>query len=283
MWQRYKNYIELMRFHKPIGIYLLLWPTLWGVWAASEGLPSFSMFFVFVMGSILMRAAGCVINDIADRHFDAHVRRTATRPLANGKISLRQALIVFFICITFSFIFVLMLNSFAIKLAFIGLGLAVLYPFTKRWIDAPQLVLGFAFAWGVPMAYAAIQGKLPWQCWYLYTLVVVLAIAYDTLYAMVDKEDDLKIGIRSTAILFGRYDQEIVFILQIFVWLGLLLFGFLQHYSWFYDVWIFFSIGFFLYQRKLIQTKDPEKYFQAFLNHHWFMLWVWIGFVVLDT
>lgn len=280
MLQRYKKYFELMRFHKPIGIYLLLWPTLWGVWAAADGWPSTKMLCVFVLGTILMRAAGCVINDIADRNFDLHVKRTAQRPLTSGQISLKEAWCVFVICLFLSFVLVLFLNTFAIFLAFIGAGLAILYPFTKRWIDAPQLVLGFAFAWGIPMAYAAIQQELPWQCWYLCSLVVILAVAYDTLYAMVDKEDDLKIGIKSTAILFGNWDKKIVFSLQVIVWVGLLLFGILQNYSWTYEVIIFFSIGFFIYQQKLIKNRRPEKCFQAFLNHHWFALWVWIGFVI---
>ncbi|MCD8543025.1 MAG: UbiA family prenyltransferase [Gammaproteobacteria bacterium] len=186
----------------------------------------------------------------------------------------------FFICVTFGLALALMLNTLAIKLAFIGLILAVVYPFTKRWIHAPQLILGFAFAWGMPMAYAAIQEKLSWECWYLFTLVILLAIAYDTLYAMVDKEDDMTIGIKSTAIWFGRHDKTIVFVLQLVVWLGLLLFGFLQHYSWMFDAWIACSLGFFIYQRKLLREQTTQKYFQAFLNHHWFVLWVWIGFVM---
>lgn len=280
MWQHYKHYFKLMRFHQPIGICLLLWPTLWGVWAAANGKPSLKIICIFVLGSIVMRAAGCVINDIADRQFDGHVKRTSMRPLANKHISVLSAVIVFFICITLGLALTLMLNRLAITLAFIGLALTIVYPFTKRWIHTPQLILGFAFAWGIPMAYAAIQEKLTWECWYLFTLVILLAIAYDTLYAMVDKEDDMKIGIKSTAIWFGQYDKTIIFVLQLIVWLGLLLFGFLKDYSLIFDGWIVCSLGFFIYQRKLIQTQTTQKYFQAFLNHHWFALWVWIGFVI---
>ena len=181
MLQRCKYYWRLMRFDKPIGIYLLLWPTLWGVWAAAHGQPSIKILFVFILGTILMRAGGCVINDIADRKIDSHVKRTAQRPLASGKVTLRESWILFLCCSLLSFSLVLLLNPMAIMLSFIGIALTILYPFMKRWLDAPQLILGLAFAWGIPMAYAAIQEKLPWQCWFLYGLVVLLAVAYDTL------------------------------------------------------------------------------------------------------
>ena len=280
MLQHYKYYFQLMRFDKPIGIYLLLWPTLWGVWASAGKWPSTKILIVFILGTILMRAAGCVINDIADRKIDGHVKRTKDRPLASEKVSLKEAWLLFGICSALSFLLVLLLNPMAIMLSFVGIILTVLYPFTKRWIDAPQLVLGLAFAWGIPMAYAATQQRLPAQCWYLYGLVVILAVAYDTLYAMVDKEDDLKIGVKSTAILFGAWDKKIVFNLQLIVWLGLLFFGKWQHYSWMYEAWIFCSIGFFVCQQKLIKNREPEKCFTAFLNHHWFVLWVWLAFVI---
>lgn len=278
--QMFKHYLRLMRFNKPIGIYLLLWPTLWGLWASAGKWPATKILIIFTLGTILMRAAGCVINDIADRKIDKHVKRTAQRPLTSGKVSLKEALMLFSICSVLSFSLVLFLNEMTIKLSFIGIALAILYPFTKRWINAPQLVLGLAFAWGIPMAYAATQQQLPFACWYLYGLVVLLAVAYDTLYAMVDKEDDLKIGVKSTAILFGNYDKKIIFILQIIVWLGLLIFGFWQHYSWMYEAWIFCSIGFFIYQQKLIKNGEPANCFKAFLNHHWFVLWVWLGFLM---
>lgn len=279
MLQRCKIYLEFMRFHKPIGIALLLWPTLWGVWAASNGWPSIKIVIVFVLGTIFMRAGGCVINDIADRNFDKYVKRTAQRPLTSGQVSLKEAWCIFTICLSLSFLLVLFLNKLALLLAFIGAGLAIVYPFTKRWINAPQFIIGLNFAWGIPMAYAAIQNQLPWQCWYLYTLVVILGTAYDTLYGMTDKEDDLKIGVKSTAILFGDWDKKIVLSLQIIVWIGLLLFGIAQHYSWFYEIIIFFSVGFFVYQHILIKNREPQKCFQAFLNHHWFVLSVWCAFL----
>ena len=280
MWQHYKNYFQLMRFHKPIGIALLLWPTLWGLWAASEGWPPIRILIIFVLGTISMRAAGCVINDIADRKIDLHVKRTAQRPLTSGQVSLKAAYCLFAICLLMSFCLVLFLNHMTILLSFIGAGLTVLYPFTKRWVDAPQLILGCTFAWGIPMAYAAIQQQLPWECWYLYTLVILLAVAYDTLYAMADKEDDVKIGVKSTAILFGLWDKKVIFILQLIVWLGLLGFGFLKQYSLWFQAWIFLSVGFFLYQQKLIKNREAKKCFQAFLNHHWFVLWVWLAFLI---
>ena len=280
MLQRYKYYFQLMRFHKPIGTYLLLWPTLWGVWAAADGWPATKILIIFVLGSILMRAAGCVINDIADIQFDGYVKRTAQRPLVSGKVTLREAWMLFAACSFFSFSLVLLLNKMTMLLSFIGLALTIVYPFTKRWIDAPQLILGAAFAWAIPMAYAATQQNLPWSCWYLYGLVVILAVAYDTLYAMVDKEDDLKIGVKSSAILFGRWDKMIVFALQLLVWIGLLVFGLWQHYSKYYEAWIFMAVGFVIYQQILIVDRIPEKCFKAFLNHHWFVMWVWIGFVV---
>ncbi|MBP9726670.1 MAG: 4-hydroxybenzoate octaprenyltransferase [Gammaproteobacteria bacterium] len=280
MLQRYKYYFELMRFHKPIGTYLLLWPTLWGVWAAADGWPATKTLIIFILGSILMRAGGCVINDIADIKIDGDVKRTAQRPLVSGKVTLREAWMLFAACSFFSFSLVLLLNKMTILLSFIGLALTMVYPFTKRWIDAPQLILGAAFAWAIPMAYAATQQSLPWSCWYLYGLVVILAVAYDTLYAMVDKEDDLKIGVKSSAILFGRWDKMIVLALQLLVWSGLLVFGLWQHYSNYYEAWVFIAVGFFIYQQILIADRIPEKCFKAFLNHHWFVMWVWIGFVV---
>jgi 4-hydroxybenzoate polyprenyltransferase len=280
MLQRYKYYFQLMRFHKPIGTYLLLWPTLWGVWAAADGWPATKILILFILGSILMRAGGCVINDIADIKFDSYVKRTAQRPLVSGKVTLREAWMLFAACSFFSFSLVLLLNKMTIFLSFIGIALTIVYPFTKRWIDAPQLILGVAFAWAIPMAYAATQQSLPWSCWYLYGLVVILAVAYDTLYAMVDKEDDLKIGVKSSAILFGRWDKIIVLILELLVWIGLLVFGLWQHYSKYYEAWIFMAVGFVIYQQILIVDRIPEKCFKAFLNHHWFVMWVWIGFVV---
>ena len=280
MLHNYNPYLQLMRFHKPIGIYLLLWPTLWGLWASAHGVPPIKVLIVFVLGSVLMRAAGCVINDIADRKIDGRVKRTALRPLVNGSVTLKEAWIIFGICCFLSFALVCFLNNFAIKLSFMGIALAIIYPFSKRWIDAPQLILGLAFAWGIPMGYAAIQQALPWQCWYLYVLVVLLAIAYDTLYAMVDKEDDLKIGVKSTAIFFGAWDKKIVLCLQLCVWLGLLVFGMLENYSRYYEIIICLSLGFFIYQQILIKKREATQCFNAFLNHHWFALWVWLGFVV---
>lgn len=281
MFSRCKLYLESMRFHKPIGIALLLWPTLWGVWAAAHGQPSRKIVLIFALGTILMRAGGCVINDIADRKWDGRVQRTRNRPLVSGRISVHEAYALCAACFFLAFCLVLLLNTLTIFLSFIGAGLALVYPFTKRWMQAPQLVLGLAFAWGIPMAYAAIQQRVPAPCWYLFIVTTLLAIAYDTLYAQADKEDDVKIGIRSTAILFGRYDKEIVLLLQLSVWLGLIFFGIWQHYSYRYTACAVFSVVFFLYQQKILrQQASAHTYFQAFLNHHFFMLLIFIGYLV---
>lgn len=269
-----------MRFHKPIGIYLLLWPTLWALWAASKAVPVFwPMLIVFILGTVLMRAAGCVINDIADRNFDHEVERTKTRPLTSGKISLKSAIILFFILSLMAFGLVLFLNQFTILLSFIGMGLACLYPLTKRFFSAPQLVLGFAFAWGIPMAYAAVINSLPIVCWWLFGINILLIVAYDTMYAMVDREDDLKLNLKSTAILFGQYDRVMIGILQLVILLNLFLFGWVQDYKIIYFAFIFLAGILFIYQQFLIKNRVRENCFKAFLNNHWFGLLVLFGFV----
>ncbi len=217
MINRIKQYALLMRLHRPIGSLLLLWPTLWALWIASNGRPNQFILFIFILGVLVMRSAGCVINDIADRHFDPHVARTRARPLAAGNIKLIEAIILFIVLCIIALTLVLQLNIFTIKLAFIGLALAIIYPFTKRFTYWPQLFLGAAYAWSIPMAFAAQTQHLPGLCWVLYFTAVLWPIAYDTMYAMVDKPDDLLIGIKSTAILFGDYDKIMVLFIQISV------------------------------------------------------------------
>ena len=202
------DFIQLMRLEKPIGIYLLLWPTLWALWVAGEGVPSVKNLFIFVVGVMLMRAAGCVINDYADRNFDGHVSRTKARPLASGKVTPREALVLFAVLVALSFVLVLFTNATTIWLSFGGLALAACYPFMKRYTFYPQVVLGAAFSWGMPMAFTAETGSLPPEAWLLYIANLLWTVAYDTYYAMADREDDLKIGVKSTAIrLIGCCDD----------------------------------------------------------------------------
>ncbi len=276
------EYWRLMRFHKPIGILLLLWPTLWALWLAARGLPSLKTVAVFVLGVILMRAAGCVINDIADRNFDGQVRRTQQRPLATRAVSVREALILFFILITLAAgLVIIFLNRLNLYLAILGLAIACFYPFTKRFTHLPQVILGLAFAWGIPMAFAEIQNKIPGISWWLFATTCLWIVVYDTFYAMADREDDLKIGVRSTAILFGKYDRLFTILLQTVVVVSFCGIAIDYHLNWkFYLGWSI-ALLLMLYQQYLIQERRPEACFQAFLNNNWvgFALFfgLWMG------
>ncbi|MEH6346396.1 MAG: 4-hydroxybenzoate octaprenyltransferase [Bermanella sp.] len=268
-YPRLPFFIQLMRLDKPVGIYLLLWPTLWALWIAGDGHPSIANLVIFVLGVIVMRSAGCVINDFADRHVDGHVERTVNRPLAQKVISSKQALILFAgLCIT-AFILVLFTNTFTIYLSFGGLLLAGIYPFMKRYTHLPQVVLGAAFAWAVPMAFAAEQNALPDVVWLIYTATLTWTVAYDTQYAMVDREDDLKIGVKSTAILFGDADKMIIAILQATTLVSWLMIASKISASWPVYLAITISGGVFLYHQKLIKSRDRELCFKAFLHNHW--------------
>ena len=222
------QYLILMRLHKPIGIFLLLWPTLWAVLIASHGSPSLSIITVFVLGTVLMRSAGCVINDYADKDFDGHVMRTRERPLVTKRVTTKQALIIFSILSLLSLALVLTLNRLTLLLAIPALLLAISYPFMKRFTNMPQLILGIAFSWGIPMAFAAINNSVPSIAWLMMLANIFWVIAYDSQYAMIDREDDLKIGVKSSAILFGRYDRLIIALLQISALIVLILIGALQ-------------------------------------------------------
>nr|MBF0684244.1 4-hydroxybenzoate octaprenyltransferase [Pseudomonas sp.] len=275
------DFIQLMRLDRPIGTYLLLWPTLWALWIAGEGSPSVKHVAIFVLGVILMRAAGCVINDFADRNFDGHVSRTRGRPLATGKVTPKEAWILFAILVAVSFVLVLLTNAPTIWLSFGALGVASLYPFMKRYTYYPQVVLGAAFSWGMLMAFTAETGSLPPEAWLLFVANLVWTVAYDTYYAMADREDDLKIGIRSTAILFGEADRIVILMLQ-----GLALFCLLLAGARF-ELGVFFHLGLavaaacFIWEFLITQSRDAQVCFRAFLHNHWAGLAILVG-IVLD-
>ena len=274
---RAKDYIELMRLDRPIGTYLLLWPTLWALWLAAEGVPDISTLIIFVLGVILMRAAGCVINDYADRDFDGHVERTRERPLATGRISARQALIAFAVLVGLSGMLVLLTNALTIQLAFVGVGLAALYPFCKRFTFYPQVVLGAAFSWAIPMAFAAQAGTLPMPLWLLFIANLLWTVAYDTEYAMCDREDDLRIGIKSTAILFGDADRLITGLLQGLTLVCLLLVGARFGLGLYYYLGLLGMTLGFAWQHWLMRERERLACLQAFLSNHWAGMLVFIG------
>lgn len=279
--RRLHQYALLMRLHKPIGIFLLLWPTLWALWIASSGKPSLDVFIVFVLGVFLMRSAGCVINDFADRNIDPHVARTRQRPLAAGRVSSREALLLFAGLSLTAFLLVLSMNWLTIQLSFIGVLLAAIYPFTKRYTYLPQVFLGLAFGWAVPMVFAAQSGELPPLAWLLLTGTVLWATAYDTMYAMVDREDDLRIGVKSTAILFGGADRLVIGAIQLLLMLVLVLVGRQAELGGVYYLGLLAGVCLMLYQQYLIRDRQPQACFRAFLNNHWFGAVVFAG-ILLD-
>ncbi len=279
--ERLIEYARLMRLDRPIGILLLLWPTLWALWIAGQGHPDPLVLAVFLAGVVLMRSAGCVINDFADRHFDPHVARTRDRPIAAGRVSPREALILFAVLCLAAFGLVLLMNRLTILLSVVAVVLAAVYPFTKRVTHLPQVVLGAAFGWAIPMAFAAQAGELPRVAWLLFVVNILWSVAYDTLYAMVDREDDLKIGVKSTAILFGEADRLVVAVLQLLVLLGLSLVGSLAGLGGFYAIGLLVAALLALYQQYLIRGRDPKRCFEAFLNNNWFGAAVFAG-IALD-
>ena len=277
---RARQYWLLARFDKPIGIYILLWPALWALWVAGDGKPEPLVLFVFCLGVVLMRAAGCVINDYADRDFDPHVERTKQRPIAAGKVSPREALSVFVVLCLSAFGLVLLLNVYTILLSFVGAFLAASYPFMKRYTHLPQAYLGMAFGWAVPMAFAAQTGSIPWVAWILYLAVMLWALVYDTMYAMVDKDDDLKIGVKSTAILFGDYERHIMAVLQLIILALLIVVGVIKQLGWFYYGGVMIAGGLSVYQQVLIFHREKSRCFKAFLNNNWYGLTVFVGLVL---
>jgi 4-hydroxybenzoate polyprenyltransferase len=275
-------YVSLMRLDRPVGSLLLLWPTLAALWIAADDWPPAGLIVVFTLGTVLMRAAGCVINDYVDRDFDADVKRTADRPLANGVISKTSALILFFVLAFMSLLLLAYLNQLARMLALAGLAITITYPFMKRWTYLPQVVLGAAFSWGIVMAFAAVTGEVPSTAWLLFVASLFWIVAYDTMYAMVDRDDDLRIGIKSTAILFGSADRLMVGLLQVFTLTTLFLLGQRLEYQIFYNLAITVAAGLFIYQQYLIRARERSACFLAFGNNVWVGFALFVG-VVLET
>jgi 4-hydroxybenzoate polyprenyltransferase len=260
-----------MRLNSPIGIWLLLWPTLWALWIASQGRPTPSVFAVFVIGTVLLRSAGCVINDLADRKIDPRVKRTASRPIASGEVAPLEALILFIGLMLIAFGLVMTQNALTVQLAVFGAALTIVYPFMKRLIAAPQLVLGVAFAWGVPMAFAAVTGEYPPSTgWLLFLCTLIWVVIYDTEYAMSDRDDDLKVGIQSTAILFGEMDIAVIAGLQIVLLTGLFLLGRSVELGYWFLIGLTAAAGFALRQLWLIRRRNPADCLRAFWNNSWF-------------
>ena len=262
-------YFRLMRLDKPIGILLLLWPTLWALWLASNGWPDNRLLFIFIVGTVLMRSAGCVMNDVADRHFDGHVARTDKRPLVAGEVSVKEALLLATLLSLVAFGLVLTLNALTIALSFAALFLAASYPFTKRFLALPQAYLGIAFGFGIPMAFAAVQGWVPQQAWLMLVANIAWSLAYDTEYAMVDRPDDLKIGICSSAITFGKYDVALIMFFYALMLALMAYVGALMQLAWIYYVGLVLAGLLILYHFILIKNREPARCFKAFLHNNW--------------
>lgn len=273
-------YWRLMRADKPIGTYLLLWPTYWALWIAAQGWPDLQIFVVFTLGVFVMRAAGCVINDYADRHVDGQVKRTSARPLATKEVTEKQALALFGLLIICAFALVLQLNMQTVYLSVVAVLLATAYPFMKRYTHLPQVVLGAAFSWAIPMAFMAVQQTLPIEAMLLFFANLLWIVAYDTQYAMVDRDDDIRIGVKSTAILFGRFDVAIIALLQTAAILLLLLSGWVFQLSGWYLAGVAVMAGLFVYQYRLIRTRQRDACFRAFLNNHYAGLAVALGIIL---
>jgi len=277
--ERLSLYIQLTRLHRPIGILLLLWPTLWAVWIAAEGQPSWLILFIFTLGTVLMRSSGCAVNDYADRHIDKHVKRTQDRPLTSGKISEREALWVAVVLALVSFALILPLNPLTWLMAFPAAFLAASYPFTKRFFAIPQAYLGIAFGFGIPMAFAAVQGTVPAVAWVLLLANVFWAVAYDTEYAMVDRDDDIHLGIHSSALFLGKYDVMAVMACYTVTLLLLAVAGLMAGLGIVYFVGLIVAEGIALHHYQLIKDRSREKCFAAFLHNNWFGAAVFAGVV----
>ena len=278
--QRLPAFIRLMRLDRPIGTWLLMWPTLWALWFAAAGVPDLRVLVIFVLGVVFMRAAGCVINDYADRNFDGHVERTTRRPLAIGEVTAREALVLFVLLCLAAFILVLFTNPLTLLLTPAGLALAACYPFMKRYTHFPQVVLGAAFSWAIPMAFAAQTGSLPPALWLIFAANLVWTVAYDTAYAMEDRPDDLKIGIKSTAVFFGHWDRLAIGVLQVATLLLLLLAGWAFERGAFFHLGLMGMAGLFIWQQWLLRKRERGPCLQAFLNNHYAGMLVFIGLAV---
>ena len=278
--RRMQEWVRLTRLDRPVGIWLLLWPELWALWIAGGGRPKPRILIIFLLGTVVMRSAGCVINDFADRNVDPYVKRTRDRPLAARRIGPVEALLLFAVLVAVALYLALQLDALTLKLACIGAALTVSYPFLKRFFPLPQFYLGLAFGWAVPMAYAAQSGTLPRVAWVLFMTAVLWACIYDTLYAMVDREDDLKIGVKSSAILFADMDRLIVGIMQAMMLFSLMLVGRAMKFGNWYLTGVVAATIFFLYQQMLIRERDPAKCFRAFTNNQYVGVVIFIGILL---
>jgi 4-hydroxybenzoate polyprenyltransferase len=278
--KRLERYVRLTRLDRPIGIFLVLWPMLWALWLAAGGVPPLGVLAVFLLGCVLMRSAGCVINDVADRRIDPHVRRTRTRPLATGEVSVAEALALFVVLCLIAFALVLTLSRLTVWLSFAGVGLAALYPFTKRATHWPQMFLGAAFAWAVPMAFAAVTGAVPAAAWLVFAATLVWALIYDSMYAMVDRDDDLLIGIKSTAVLWGRYDRLWIGVFQVLFFVLLVAVGGAFGLGWPYYLGLAIAAGIAVYHQWLIRKRDRDACFKAFQHNNYLGMVVFAGILL---
>ena len=278
--RRLQEYARLMRLNRPIGIWLLLWPTLWALWVAGNGHPDPKLLVVFVLGVTVMRSAGCIVNDFADRNVDPHVRRTRERPLAARRVTPAEALLLFAGLMGVALWLATYLNAFSLRLACVGAALTVSYPFVKRFFALPQLYLALAFSWGVPMAFGALLGTLPRVAWVMFVASVIWVTIYDTLYAMVDRDDDLKIGVNSSAIVFADMDRLIVGALQLTMLLALLLMGRSLLFGNAYLTALGVAAVLFAYQQWLIRARDPDQCLRAFLNNHYVGMAIFVGILL---
>jgi len=279
-WQRVADLARLARLNRPIGIWLLLWPTLWALWIASAGTPRLSLLLIFVAGTVLMRSAGCIINDLADRNFDPHVRRTRDRPLAARRLAPHEALVTFTVLVAIAFALALQLNPYAFRLAFVGGVLTITYPLLKRFFILPQLYLGVAFGWAVPMAFAAVLDRVPRVGWLLLLATMVWAGVYDTFYAMVDRDDDVRIGVRSSAIAFGDMDLPIIGGMQLMLLAALLLTGRTLQLGAPYYLALLAGAGCLAYQLWIARNRESAACFRAFKLNNYFGLLILIGLII---
>lgn len=275
--KKIKPFIELIRIDRPIGILLLLWPTLWGLWIAGHGQPSLKIVIIFIFGTFFMRSAGCVVNDFADKKYDKDVTRTQKRPLASGILKSRHAMWLFLTLIGCSFLLVSQTNRLTLELAVIGVVLACTYPYAKRFTYLPQIHLGIAFGWAIPMSFAAQISALPRECWAIFIVTIIWAVIYDTEYAMVDRDDDLKIGVKSTAILFGEDDRFIIGLLQILMLFGLFMIGNVASLSWQFYLSIAITALIFCHQQLKLKERTRNAYFKAFRSNNYVGLTIFIG------
>src|SRR6202140_139763 len=281
--RRLRDFAQLLRLDRPIGTWLLLWPMLWAIWIAADGHPQRRLLAILVAGGVLMRSAGCIINDLADRNIDPHVKRTRWRPLAARAISPPEALTVFGVLVLAALLLVLQLNTLTIRLAFVGAALTITYPLLKRFFPLPQLYLGLCFGWAVPMAFAATLGTVPRIGWLMLVAAILWAGIYDTMYAMVDRDDDLRIGVRSSAILFADLDRFMIGVMQIMMLLALVLIGRTLKFGNAYSVGLMVGAGCFLWQQWLIRDRAPDACFRAFQNNNYFGFAVFAGVLLEYT